>query len=363
MNDRWPISHTDLTRFRIVYAVFGLLTLPSFTWVGDYPDSLYRPPPGPFRLLEGFPPAPVLAGLGLVLAIALSCLLVGVRVPVASCVVTLTMITGFGFTYSLGKIDHNLLVALTPSAMAAAGWSPGGSVRRWVLRLWAFTIGVGMLTAGIAKLTAGWLDPTTHAVQGFTFQQVYSFDLTGWLGAAITHVSSPWFWEPMDWAAVLLECSVVVLALLGLRWLRLGLAFLALFHLGVMLMMNIAFAGSIVVYAAFVPWSRLHVRPVRVPASGWVAVGLALAVWQFVEQVGNADGLVGTLVVFTGAMIGLWYMGHRLSGRPGSQTVANTMPILRPPVADVLGVTVGAVEGIAPAACPPTSARVFEPPR
>lgn len=309
------ISQADLARYRAIYAAVTLLMLPSFTWLAGYPDALYRPPAGPFRLVDGFPPAWVLAGLGLLVAVAMGCLLAGAWVRIASLVATVAMIAGFGFSYSLGKIDHNLLVVVTPVVMLAAGWAPGSVVRPWVLRFWAFTIGVAMLTAGLAKLGGGWLDPTTHAVQGYTFQQVYSFDLTGWLGAAMTHVTAPWLWEPMDWAAVLLECSLIVLSVLGLRWFRVGLALLAVFHVGVMLMMNIPFAGSVIVYAGFVSWGRLRLPPIQLPASvGLVAGGVA---WVVSEMVGNAATVTRPVILFGGAVVGIGYVAAQLVGSRG----------------------------------------------
>lgn len=312
------LTRIDLGRYRVLYAAAMLLMLPSFTWLADYPDALYQPPPGPFRLLDGFPAGWVLAGLGLLVAVSMGCLLAGTWVRAASWAATVSMLVGHGLSYSLGKIDHNLLVVVTPVVMLAAGWAPGSLTRPWVLRLWAFTIGTAMLTAGLSKLFGGWLDPSSHAVQGYVFQQVYAFDLTQWLGRPMTHVAAAWVWEPMDWAAVVLECSVVILAVLGLRWFRLGIALLALFHLGVMLMLNISFAGSVIVYAAFIPWGSLRVTGIRPTAPVGVTGGILA--WLLVERFGNAAELVRPALLIGGAAVGMWWLVHSVSGVVAAQS-------------------------------------------
>src|SRR5687768_18063707 len=110
---------------------------------------MYAPPPGPMQLFGGFPDAWVLHALELVLAAVFVALLVGYRVGLTSVTATVTMVLGYGFAYSLGKIDHNVLFILTPVVLAAAGWCGRGTVRPVVLRLWAFAIGLALLSAGL----------------------------------------------------------------------------------------------------------------------------------------------------------------------------------------------------------------------
>ena len=71
--DAWihggAFTRTSLARYRIVYSVIVLLTLPDFSWVAAFPDSLYKPPIGPFMLADGFPPEGLLQGLEAIVAI------------------------------------------------------------------------------------------------------------------------------------------------------------------------------------------------------------------------------------------------------------------------------------------------------
>lgn len=314
MSRSWHWTSVDLARFRVVFAVVMLLSLPTYSWLDGVPDALHRPPAGVAALFPGFPPLAVLHVLDAALALSLAALAFGVRVTLASWTASLTMLLGSGLAFSLGKIDHNILLVLTPAVLSLAGWAPGARPRPQILRLWAFAVGTAMLTAGLAKLSGGWLDPGTHAVQGYVFQQVYAYDLTDWLGSSVTALDPSWIWEPMDWAAVVVECGLIVCAVWSLRAFRVGLAALSLFHLGVLLLMNIAFVGNLLAYAAFVQWSAARWPTPTLSAGRRTAatVAVGLTAWGLVELAGNAAELVGPVVLFVAAALGAWYLIHQV---------------------------------------------------
>ena len=67
--------------------------------------------------------------------------------------------------------------------------------------------------------------------------------------------------EVSDWLTVAMEFAI----LLVLRWwraFRIALASVVLFHLGVLLTMNIVFSSNVVVYGAFVSWAAALSRPI-----------------------------------------------------------------------------------------------------
>lgn len=296
------MTSVDLVRFRVIYAAVMLMLLPSFTLVAAYPDSLYRPPPGPFEMLAGFPPLWILASLEVALALALAALLVGYWVGIASVAVTVLMVAGLGFSYSLGKIDHNILPTIAPLFLLAAGWSGRREPREWVMRLLAWTIGLSFLTAGLPKLMNGWLDPATQATRGWFVESYYSQGRTAWLADWLIGIKAGWLWEPMDWAAVLLELSIVVLAVCSWRAWRAGLVALTVFHLGVLLMLNINFADNVLVYAAFAPWGRLPWRSFAASKTTWLSAAVISVV--LAETVGGASAVVRTVALFA-ATLGL----------------------------------------------------------
>ncbi|GAA0297149.1 HTTM domain-containing protein [Kineococcus aurantiacus] len=274
---RGDLTAVDLGRYRVLFALVLLLSPRDFAWVSAFPDSFVDGPPGPFALLHAVPPAAVLHGLEVVVGVAAAFLLVGFATRTASVVLACALLLGYGTGYSLGKIDHTIFTLLVPVVMAFARWGdavsvdalrrrgPAPATPQWPLRLLALLVGLGFLTAAVPKLLSGWLSPATQAVQGVMFNQYYANDRTELLARSFVHLDSRWFWESLDVATVLLE-GLLVLAVLNWWWWRAGIAVAALFHLGVLLMMNIGFSGNVLTYAAFVPWSR-----VRLPHVAWSA--------------------------------------------------------------------------------------------
>ena len=279
--DAWvrsgPFTTQDLGRFRVVFAVVTLLVVPPFRWVAQFPDAAFVPPPGPFDLLGGFPPEPVLLALEVALAGALGALALGWRTTAASVSTAALLLVGFGFSYSLGKIDHTIFLVVTPLVLAAARWGDAVSVdalrrrdrgtevpspqEQWPLRLLALLLGLAFVTAAVPKVLAGWLDPATSAVRGVLFSNYYVEQRQDLLAPLVLRLDVGWLWEAQDWATVLLE-ALLVLAVASWRVWRTSLAVVALFHVGILLVMGIAFGVNVLVYGAFLSWGRLRLpRP------------------------------------------------------------------------------------------------------
>ncbi len=266
------MTRTSLARYRVIYALIALLMLPDFTWISAFPDSMYNPPPGPMQLFSGFPPVWVLYGLEVALAVCLVGILLGWHTRTASFASVAVAMTGYGFCYSLGKIDHDILLVLVPLPMALAGWGdrlsldalrrrvPGEPERseraeHWPLRLFALMIGLAFATAALDKVRGGWLDPRTQAVQASEVMQYFThgYDL---LVPAFLVVKSPVLWELMDVVTIVFEAGMV-LAVLTWATTRFWFAIAGTFHLGVWLLMGIPFFMNVVAYGFVVPWDRV----------------------------------------------------------------------------------------------------------
>ncbi|HWL43913.1 MAG TPA: hypothetical protein VNQ73_13305 [Ilumatobacter sp.] len=313
--DRWvesgPFTSRDLNRYRTLYAAWGLLSLPAFHLAGSFPQAAFRPPLGPFRLLSGFPSPLVMWTVEIVLAAALAALLVNFHTRVASVVVTLGYLVGFGVRYSLGKIDHDTILMLLVPLVLAGVWGHRGDdkPRQWPMRLLACIVGAGLLTAARPKYDTGWLDRDSQASMGHFIVNYYQHERDNLLAGAGLRMTSPAVWEFFDWATVLVEGGVIVAAIRW-GWFRLALAGLALFHLGVWLFLNIDYFSNVVVYAAFVAWGSVHLpalgnafgrtfgrslgqvgdRLRRVPTPAWIPVLVLLAVSHVVRAPGWATG-------------------------------------------------------------------------
>ncbi|MCW2494323.1 HTTM domain-containing protein [Jatrophihabitans sp.] len=273
--DSWvqagPFRSQDLAIYRIIYALLALATMPTFSPLTRYPSSLYKPPPGPFELFDGFPSKPVLIAMELLLAVALSSLLMGFFTRVSSLATSILYMVGYGFNYSLGKIDHTILLAVAPAVLAFSGWGSRYSVDsllgrarqrpepQWQMRVLGMCIGVAFATAATQKLVSGWLSLSSQAVLGQFYTKYLTEDKHSVLASVASHVHAAAPWELLDWVTVILEFSSIV-AILWWRAFRGVLANLALFHVGVLLVLNIKFATDVIVYGSFVTWAPALAR-------------------------------------------------------------------------------------------------------
>lgn len=333
--DRWvqqgPFTAVDLGLYRVIYAVATLLTVSDIEWVGAYPDSLIDAPTGPFQLLSGFPSPAVLIALEVLRSLALALLAVGLWTRWVSLAVALLLLVTYGLSYSLGKVDHTILVVLAPLILSFAHWGRRVSVDamlnkraaepqpQWPLRYLALMVGLAFFAAAWVKLSTGWLSTSTQAALGHSLVRFYSYDTSSWTAQWIAGTSHLRFaWELIDWLTVAFEFAIL-LAVPWWRAFRIALAAAVLFHLGVYLAMDIDFSFNVVVYGAFVSWSSL-LRPIRfaerdtaASKSGPVvltltAVALGGIAWFLTSTIPAVGAVSGVVIVLTGAAIGIGYL-------------------------------------------------------
>lgn len=280
-------SATGLGAYRIFYAAFALLVVApghdayaSLAGFVGLPPSMFTPPPGPMQLFSGFPRRFTAESIHLLLNLSLAALLLGYRTRISSIVTGVLFLVLFGFSYSIGKINHNILFVLVPIVMSASGWGSALSLdalRRavvaernpetpepslepgavsWPLMLLGLIVGFAIFTAGFAKILGGWLDPTTHAAYGHVLKNVFVRGRGALLAPVIVGIESGVIWEIFDYLTVFFEVGFLA-ACAHRRSLRLFAGLAVLFHFGVMMTMNIAFAFNLAVYAAFVDWDRI----------------------------------------------------------------------------------------------------------
>ncbi|MCW2798584.1 MAG: hypothetical protein JWQ70_56 [Aeromicrobium sp.] len=331
---RGPFTARDLAVFRIIFASAVLLMLPRVTLVAGRPDSFLAPPPGPFELMHTVPSEGMLLVLEILLMLAAASLCVGLFTTFSSLALSGLIMVNLGIEYSFGGLEHTIFLVLVPLTLAFSGWGRQWSLDslrtgvtdddepQWPLRLLAAGMGVAFVGAAIPKMQAGWLDPTTHAVQGFVLR-------LGIHGHAIPMESvldaTPgWTWEILDVATVALEL-VVVLTVIHWPSFRVALAVLCTFHLGVLVFLDISFWQNAVAYGAFVSWTALPdlVRGLRrwLMAGRWrpsigslAAIGL-IAVGTYACRLGIVShGFDGGVTVLAG-LVGILYLGSLIARR------------------------------------------------
>jgi hypothetical protein len=331
--DRWvqrgPFTAVDLGLYRIIYAVATLLTVSDVEWVGNYPDSVINAPAGPFALLPGIPAAAVLVALEVLRSVALALLAVGLWTRWASLAVAMLLLITYGLSYSLGKVDHTILVVLTPLILSFADWGRRVSVdallhdrdaesqSQWPLRYLALMVGLAFFAAAWLKLTTGWLSASTQAALGHSLVRFYSYDTTSWSvqWVAGTH-QSRFMWEAVDWLTVLFEFAIL-LTVPWWRAFRIALAAAVLFHLGVYIAMGIDFSFNVVVYGAFVSWSvqLRRFRPFEyirgrppVVIFALAAVVIGGAIWFVTSTTPTVGAVCGVAIVLAGAAMAIGYL-------------------------------------------------------
>jgi len=203
-------------------------------------------------------------------------MLFGLRTRLAAVAFSVTYVLGNTWKYSLGKIDHDILIVVVPLVLAMSGWDRryaldarrlGGTSRAegWTVALLMFIVGLSMFAAGLQKLLGGWLDPGSQAVQSYVLFNHYAngHDPLAW--GLVSKISAWWAWEAQDVLTVILE-----LAFLPMIFWRRGAQVICVvavaFHLGVLLTLDISFSANLLAYGVLVRWDRLRAWPVAARA-------------------------------------------------------------------------------------------------
>ena len=274
--ENWcTVSAEGLGLMRIFSSLFILFFLiPGegalhFAWLSTMPADFFSPPPGPMMILDQFPPFAVFQAIHTILMVSLIAMLAGYRTKWASILTGVSILLLQGLIFSVGKVNHEILIAVVPAVMAFSNW--GGrfsidSIRKeqknsepesWPLLFIAILIGFMMFTAGFPKILGGWLDPSTQATYGHLLNQFFVKERQDLLAAFFVQFDNVIFWEFLDWATILFEVGFLV-SVFKLKWFRIFLCFAVLFHFSTMMSLNIAFLPNFLAYALFLNWDQIY---------------------------------------------------------------------------------------------------------
>ncbi|MDZ7720690.1 MAG: HTTM domain-containing protein [Balneolaceae bacterium] len=271
----FSVTPEGLALYRIFTSLFLLaFLLPStgiYSFLGSLPQDFYNPPPGPMAIFQDFPPEIVFYILHFFLVASLISLLIGFKTKFVSLSTGVIILVLKGLFYSVGKINHDLLIAVVPMVMAFSGWGKTYSVdaflnskkivdnkvQSWPVVLLAFMIGFMMFTAGFPKILGGWLDVGTQATYGHYFKQFFLNGRQDLLAEYAIYVENKIAWELLDYGTVLFEAGFL-LAILHPKTTRIFVCFAVIFHFSTMMLLNIAFLPNFLAYAAFLNWSAIH---------------------------------------------------------------------------------------------------------
>ncbi|TVR16111.1 MAG: hypothetical protein EA391_08670 [Balneolaceae bacterium] len=277
--DNWifnsfTVSAEGLALFRIFASLFILLFLipgmgmGHFGFLASLPNHFYAPSPGPLRIFDGFPPLVFFQLVHTILVISLFAMLAGYFTKWASLITGISILILQGFIYSIGKVNHEIVVPLVPIIMAFSNWGYAYSVdsmrkkktrnpESWPLTLLALFVAFMMFTAGFPKILGGWLDPSTQAAQGHLFNQFFIRERQALLAGWAVGFNNVVFWEMLDWLTILFEIGFIA-ALFKASWFRLFVGFAVVFHFSTMMTLNIAFLPNFLAYAVFLNWENVY---------------------------------------------------------------------------------------------------------
>lgn len=309
--DSFSVSPEGLGLYRIFTAFFILFFLlpptEMYSFLGSIPNDFYAPPPGPMWIFDGFPSEEFFYLLHGILIVLLVFLLLGYKTSWASILTGVILLVIKGFFYSLGKINHDLLLAVVPIVMSFSGWGAAysidyfqqkdnffsRSVNSWPLTLLALFIGFMMFTAGFAKLLGGWLITDTQATMGHLFNQYFVKGRQDLLASYVLNIDSRVIWEILDYATIVFEMGFLV-AIFHPRTTKLFISFAVLFHFSVMVTMNISFLPNFVAYAAFINWTildRIFKRWLSIKFASMVLVTGSFMMMGIVIWLGKSNGI------------------------------------------------------------------------
>lgn len=290
--DRWLQREYDDCRglnsgiFRIIYASALLFYfLPKGLWISELNPAFFVPPFGVGYFVPGLPTTGLVYVWNFLLTLLGLLLLVGWRTRAVSLLLGFAYFVASVWTYSVGKVNHDLFFVAVPFVLAFSDWgeslsldarrrramtAPGAMVattRSWPFLFLAMIVCVGMFTAAIPKFDTGYFLLESQAVKSKVIGNIVFTGRESALAESLLRLDSKLFWESFDWMTVILE-SAFLIALIRLRYLRRLLPIAALFHVGIYYMMQIAFVPNIIAYCAFVNWRFLTAVSVRTVRDG-----------------------------------------------------------------------------------------------
>lgn len=265
-----PMDDKSLAIFRIIYALFCLLSLNlygRYDWIGYFPDFFYNPVPSLASLYSSFPSVFIFHAFNFILPLLALMLLIGYKTRIVSMIYGVSIITMLSFVFSItSTIYHLHLIPYTALIFSFSNWGNYYSVdaflaskkgrilkkRHNVMPLFSLIIAFSFFTSGFIKLINGWLNVNYQAVRYYLVEQLINGHFENVVVRAIIEFNLPSFlWESLDYLVICLEL-VPLLFLFNRVLFKTAIFFIATFHVTVALLMDISFSFYPILYAPLI---------------------------------------------------------------------------------------------------------------
>jgi len=263
LQSTWKPTFFQLGLTRILFCLgFFIYGLPQFIEISNIEVVFFDPPPGLSLLIGPINSADFWWTFDLFLRITFVAVLVGFRSKESSIIFGLLLLFGYTYLYSYGKINHNIYPVVFPIIMAFTNWGGALSIdsirnkntkiepKGWPLTYLSFLLGWGYLTAGMPKLFGGWLDVSFSTTAGYILRRFHSGQEPWYLNEMFVKINNLFIYKILDYSTLVFELGFLFTIFWSALFLRsIGIA--ALFHLGVLLMLNIPFTSHVLVFLPY----------------------------------------------------------------------------------------------------------------
>lgn len=289
----------SLGLFRIFWGCFILLfDAPYSAFVSHVPQAFYNPSVLSLaNFFSGFPPYWLMLGGDLVKIWLVVLITVGIKTR--WCTITFCVLTFLSnsFVYSLGKIDHDVVLWTITLCLAFTDWGAhyalvpdrhaDPKVSRRALATAGVVIAFGFFTAGFEK-ALHWvnLDFSSGGFLSWFYPGYYLLDRKLLLAPLVFRVPAQSF-KILDYTAVAFELSPFLFLFAGRTAWRIWLLVATCFHLANALLLNIPFYIHVLVYLPFITFPRgfgrrkLEARETSVAFRWWLPVTVGAVILGF----------------------------------------------------------------------------------
>ena len=272
--EEYRFSAEALGFYRIVYILFSIFIIgvPSWMSLSNLPDLLYNPPFYSIGILfSGFPNYYFFLFITISVFVLHFFILFGYKTKISSVLLTILLIVGQTFAYSLGKIGHGRMITVwIPLFMGLSGWGAAFSIdnkmqkhcsvlpktRGWPVFMLVSMLAFGMFSAGLPKLLGGWLEVSSQAVYAHFLRGYYIIGRQEFIAPYVLSLSSKLFWESLDYFGVFFELFFLFV-IIRKKYLQFYIVLAIIFHIVNLLLLNISFMSNLPIYILFVNFNRL----------------------------------------------------------------------------------------------------------
>ncbi len=265
----YRIETKYLGLYRILFCLFTFVFygIPDYSWIIDSPDYLFNPPHISITgLLDGFPHPYFFIFANILIFLLYIILFFGWKTKYTSLALFFTLLICQSFSFSFGKIDHNIVWLIIPLIMAFSGWGNTYSVdavlknkdtvNSWAISLMALVLGFAMFTASVPKIYSGWLSLDSQAALSHVVYNYLLWDRKALLFNEVIAIDNKAFWEIADYLTVIFEFGFLV-AFLKPQVFKIFVGAAVIFHISVFLTLDIIFLTNLLTYLLFINWTIL----------------------------------------------------------------------------------------------------------